>query len=138
MILYHVGIALCIIFVFCLHHPLDQLPCTEDLGYMRYTHKLQCFIKASGYESSEVDLLYPRNLVKIESYHIWLEYYPLTFFGEDWFEKLNWVKLMNSVRLRLHYRPSVQAWRLQNVVPIWYSSKSWKISNKLRLGVAAV
>nr|POE60184.1 putative ribonuclease h protein [Quercus suber] len=35
-----------------------------DLGYMRYTYELQCFIKASRYESGEVDLLYPRNLIE--------------------------------------------------------------------------
>ena len=79
---------------------------------------------------------YPRNLVRLNHVNFYCFFYPL--YTSSVTGKKNWMEsmLMDSPRLRLNLKPKVQAWRLQNAGPAWYSNKTLKISSKLRLGLA--
>lgn len=78
------GIVVCIVFV--LHQKLFSI---NDCGFMRCTHKLRRSIKANGYEAGSSYLLLSKDIRKIESYQLQLEYYPSTCFGKGWMKELN-------------------------------------------------
>ena len=59
------GIAVCVIFVFCQHYPHDQLRSIDDYGYYRATHRLWCSVKANRFAPNELYLLYRKNLVRL-------------------------------------------------------------------------
>ena len=82
------GIAVCAVYIFCQHHPFHQLH-TENYRYMISTHKVCCFVKANGHQSTRVILPLSEEFGKIESYQLWLEYIPSRHLGSDWEEKLN-------------------------------------------------
>ncbi|XP_075648262.1 TMV resistance protein N-like [Castanea sativa] len=74
------GIAVCAVYIFHQHHPLL---------HMIDTHELYCSIKANGYGPPEVWLPLTEEFGKIESYHLWLEYIPITLFESRWKEELD-------------------------------------------------
>nr|XP_023919224.1 TMV resistance protein N-like [Quercus suber] len=85
------GVAVCAVFVLRQHHPLHQLPSGDenDLGYI-FTHRLQCYLKANGYESKSIShrFHFSEQFGKIESYHLYLGYVPYASFDpklkENW------------------------------------------------------
>ena len=83
------GIAVCIVFVFCRHYPLDQLCSIDDYGYYRATHRLWCFVKANGFAPNGLYIPLSEEFGKIKLHQLWLEYYPSTFFGDEWRKELN-------------------------------------------------
>ena len=80
------GIVVCAVFVFHKHHPLHQLH-IQDYGHMIGTHRLGCFVG----ESEIVGLILSEEFGKIESYQLFVRYFPSTYFGADWKEILNQV-----------------------------------------------
>ncbi|KAM3731591.1 hypothetical protein ACB098_12G175400 [Castanea mollissima] len=84
------GIAMCAVYIFRQHHPLHQLH-IRNYGYMTYTHKLYCSIKANEYRCPSMGLILSEEFGKIESYHLWLEHFPNTDFRSNWKEELNHV-----------------------------------------------
>ncbi|XP_050255293.1 TMV resistance protein N-like [Quercus robur] len=76
------GIAVCAVYIFHQHHPLLQL-------HIQNTHGLRCSVKVNGYPSFGVPLPLSVEFGKIESYHLWIEYYPFTCFESYWKEELD-------------------------------------------------
>ena len=85
------GIAVCVVFEFCQLYPLDQLCSIDDYGYYRATQRLWCSIKANGLAPNGLCLPLSEEFGNIKSYQLWLEYYPSTFFGDEWTKELNQV-----------------------------------------------
>ena len=69
-----IGIAVCAVYIFRQHHPLHQLHIHPYRGTI-YTHKLLCFIELNEYRWHPVFLPLSEEFGKIESYHLWLEYF---------------------------------------------------------------
>ena len=71
------GVVVCAIFVLCQHHPLHQLHSDYKGGY-RFMHKLWWYLKANRYERPQIRHCFPflEEFGKIESYHLYLIYYP--------------------------------------------------------------
>ena len=67
--------------VVCAVHQLH----IEDYGHMIGTHDLWCSVGGSRREG----LILSEEFGKIESYQLWLRYFPSASFGEDWKEILN-------------------------------------------------
>nr|POF26679.1 hypothetical protein CFP56_36992 [Quercus suber] len=97
------GIAVCTVFVFHKHHPLHQLH-IEDCGYMIGTHKLWCYV---GHERRFGNLgrILFEEFGKIESYQLWLHYFPSTFFGAKWKEILNQVDANGFSQIEVKFEP---------------------------------
>ncbi|XP_050254064.1 TMV resistance protein N-like isoform X2 [Quercus robur] len=76
------GIAVCAVYIFRRHHPLHQLHIRHIRGTI-YTHKLRCFVEANGDRYDAVWLPLSEEFGKIESYHLWLEYF---LYGAFFFE----------------------------------------------------
>ena len=93
------GIAVCAVFVFRQHHPLHQLH-INDYGYMIGTHYLSCFV---GTESKSFIL--SEEFGKIESYQLYLAYFPSTFFGANWKEMLNKVDANGFSQIEVKFEP---------------------------------
>ena len=76
------GIAVCVVYIFRQHHPLQQLHIHNFRGTI-FTHWLSCFVEANGYRSLEAWLPLSEEFGKIESYHLWLEniFYNARFEG---------------------------------------------------------
>jgi hypothetical protein len=80
------GIVVCAVFVLRQHHPIDQLHC-KYLNWNRVTHELWCHVNANKCENScSVGSCFSEEFGKIESYHLFLRYYPSAFFDEAWKE----------------------------------------------------
>ena len=82
------GVTMCALFVLRQHHPLHQLHSNYVGGY-RFTHRLQFYLKANGYESEPIlGFPFSEQFGKIESYHLYLIYYPHKLFNpklkENW------------------------------------------------------
>ena len=79
------GLAVCAVFVLCQHRPLHQLDLSYGEGY-RYTHWLWWYLKANGYESEQILDSFPfsEEFGKIESYHLYLNYYPQKLLKKNW------------------------------------------------------
>ncbi|XP_030936726.1 TMV resistance protein N-like [Quercus lobata] len=78
------GIAVCAVYIFRQHHPLHQL-------HIQDTGSLNCSVKANGSPPYEVDLLLSEGFGKIESYHLWVEYFPY----KKHFERL-WKEVLDA------------------------------------------
>ncbi|KAM3731588.1 hypothetical protein ACB098_12G175100 [Castanea mollissima] len=81
------GVAVCAVFVLRQHHPLHQLPSGDDddgSGYI-VTHGLQWYLKANGDESKSKLGGFPfsEQFGKIESYNLFLKYYPYRSFNQE-------------------------------------------------------
>uniref|UniRef100_A0A7N2MGU5 TMV resistance protein N-like n=1 Tax=Quercus lobata TaxID=97700 RepID=A0A7N2MGU5_QUELO len=85
------GIAMCVVFGFCRLYPLEQLCSINDYGYYKATQRLWCSIKANGFIANRLYLPLLEEFGNIKSYQLWLEYYPSTFFGDEWTKELNQV-----------------------------------------------
>ena len=85
-----IGIAVCVAYVFRQHHPLDKLE-IEYMGFFKFTHKLWCSVIANEYQYTTRGISLTEEFGNVESNHLWLEYYPFQYFGEDWIEELNQV-----------------------------------------------
>nr|POF25890.1 disease resistance protein rrs1 [Quercus suber] len=94
------GIAVCTVFVFRKHHPLHQLH-IRDYGDMIGTHYLGCSI--GGLE--KVSLILSEEFGKIESYQLWLEYFPSTYFGEYWKEIWDQVEANGFSQIEVKFKP---------------------------------
>ena len=70
------GIAVCTVYILYQHHPLHQ---THDY----------CVVKVNGYTCLVVPLFLAMEFGKIESHHLWLQYFPFTNFGSDLKEKMD-------------------------------------------------
>ena len=84
------GIVLCVVFVFCQHHPFDQLQSCSVGFFGTFMHELRCSINTDGCEIDTRSLLLSKEFGKIESYHLLLYYLPsrdFISFG-NWKEKL--------------------------------------------------
>lgn len=85
------GVTACAIFLLHQHHPLHKLHSDYQGGY-RITHRLQCYLKANGYESKLIDSFpFSEQFGKIESYHLHLIYYPYKSSSSKWEE--NWSQI---------------------------------------------
>ncbi|XP_030935129.1 TMV resistance protein N-like isoform X2 [Quercus lobata] len=83
------GVVVCALFVLRQHHPLHQLP--SNNGYI-FTHGLQWYLKANGYERRSIPGCgFSEQFGKIESYHLFLHYYPYELFGQELIENLSQV-----------------------------------------------
>ena len=78
------GIVVCVVFVFRQHHPFHQLH-IQHYGDMIGTHELRCFIG----QYCNLGIIFSEEFGNIESYHLWLQYFPSACFGADWKKKLN-------------------------------------------------
>ena len=94
------GIIVCAVFVFRQHIPLHQL-CIEDFGYMICTHNLHCSIGRFG----GVARVLSEEFGKIESYQLWLEYFPSTYFGSNWAKILNQVDANGFSQIEVKFSP---------------------------------
>uniref|UniRef100_A0A7N2MVU1 ADP-ribosyl cyclase/cyclic ADP-ribose hydrolase n=1 Tax=Quercus lobata TaxID=97700 RepID=A0A7N2MVU1_QUELO len=83
-----VGIAVCVVFVFRQHNPLDQLD-FKDWGLHRFTHELLCSIESKKNQIDEVAHGFSEKFGKIERHHLWLQYFPSQFFKKDWKDVLS-------------------------------------------------
>ena len=79
------GIAVCVVFVFRQHNPLDQLD-FKDWGRHRFTHELSCSIESKKIQIDVVAHGFSEKFGKIEPYHLWLQYLPSQFFNKGWEE----------------------------------------------------
>ena len=80
------GVVVCALFVLRQHHPLHKLPSND--GYI-LTHGLWWYLKANGYESRSIPSFnFSEQFGKIESYHLYLRYYPYESFDQKL--KENW------------------------------------------------
>ncbi|KAL4597193.1 hypothetical protein ACB092_12G217600 [Castanea dentata] len=81
------GVAVCAVFVLRQHRPLHQLDPSYGEGY-RYTHWLGWYLKANGYESKQILDVFPfsEEFGKIESYHLYLIYYPQKLLKKNWIQ----------------------------------------------------
>ena len=87
------GVAVCAIFVLRQHHPLHQLPSNDATvrGYI-FTHGLRCYLKANGYERLVISSFpFSEQFGKIESYNLYLVYYPYKLFNQKL--KENWSQI---------------------------------------------
>ena len=86
------GIAVCALFVLRQHRPLLQLHSSYEGGY-RLSHWLHCYLIANGDERKLILGGYPFSdqFGKIESYHLYLGYYPYKLFTEELRE--NWSQI---------------------------------------------
>uniref|UniRef100_A0A7N2MM64 Uncharacterized protein n=1 Tax=Quercus lobata TaxID=97700 RepID=A0A7N2MM64_QUELO len=85
-----IGIIVCVAYVFRQHLPLHKLE-IQYMGFFKFTHRLWCFVIANEYQYTTWGILLIEEFGNIESNHLWLEYYPFQYFGEDWIEELNQV-----------------------------------------------
>ena len=68
------GVVVCALFVLRQHHPLHELPSNGD--YI-FTHWLLWYLKANRYKSPSItSFQFSEQFGKIESYHLYLRYYP--------------------------------------------------------------
>ena len=81
------GLAVCAVFVLRQHRPLHQLDLSYGEGY-RFTHWLWWYLKANRYESKQIldDFPFSEEFGKIESYHLYLNYYPQKLLKKNWSE----------------------------------------------------
>ena len=70
------GIAMCAIYIF---HPIHH----------RFEGDIFSSVKVNGYRSNGWHLPLSKGLHKIESYHLWLEYFPFSRFESHWKEELD-------------------------------------------------
>ena len=61
------------------------------MGFFKFMHKLWCSIIANEYQYTTHGISLIEEFGNVESNHLWLEYYPFQYFGEDWIEELNQV-----------------------------------------------
>ncbi|KAF3951327.1 hypothetical protein CMV_023008 [Castanea mollissima] len=94
------GIAVCAVFVFRKDHSLHQLH-IPDYGDMIGMHYLGCSV--GGLE--RVRLILSDEFGKIESYQLWLHYFPSTCFGADWKEILNKVNANGFSQIEVKFDP---------------------------------
>ncbi|XP_075657557.1 TMV resistance protein N-like [Castanea sativa] len=95
------GIVVCAVFVFRKHHPLHQLH-IQDYGDWIGTHELRCSFGGSGISLS---IILSEEFGKIESYQLCLQYYPSTYFREDWKEILNQVDANGFSQIEVKFEP---------------------------------
>nr|POE77227.1 disease resistance-like protein csa1 [Quercus suber] len=95
------GIAVCAVFVFRKHHPLHQLH-IQDYGDMIGTHYLGCSIAGSRVGGR---LILSEEFGKIESYQLYLYYYPVPYFGVDWKTILNQVDSNGFSQIEVKFEP---------------------------------
>ena len=81
------GIAICAVFIFQEHHPVNQ----PDWRYSKITHELVCSIRANEYECAILNFPLSEEFCKIKSHHLWLQYFPSLFFNRGWKQALNQV-----------------------------------------------
>ena len=81
-------IAVCVVFVFRQHNPLDQLD-FKDWGRHRFTHELSCSIESKKVQIDVVAHGFSEKFGKIERHHLWLQYFPSQFFKKDWKDVLS-------------------------------------------------
>ena len=93
------GIVVCVVFIFCQHHPLHQL---HQLG-------MQCICEVYGYDIFRLFLPLSEELGKIESYHLWIEYFPFTYFGGRWKEELD---ANEFAQIEVTFKPEGLGWEL--------------------------
>ncbi|KAK4573379.1 hypothetical protein RGQ29_031371 [Quercus rubra] len=74
------GITVCAVYIFHQYHPLHQMIYTVDLYFS---------IKINGDTSIGMPISLSEEFGKIESYHLWLEYFPITYFRSPWKEELD-------------------------------------------------
>ena len=89
------GVAVCAFFVIHHHHPLHQLHSDDKTsGDFIYTHGLWCYLKANEDESKSILGGFPfsEQFGKIESYHLYLGYYPYKSFDQKL--KENWWQIV--------------------------------------------
>ena len=86
------GIAVCAVFVLRKHHPLHQLHVQD--------HGLRCSIGGSI-----MDDIISEEFGKIESYQLWLEYFPSTRLRADWKEILNKVDANGFSQIEVKFEP---------------------------------
>ena len=86
------GIAVCAVFVLRKHHPYHQL-------HVQY-HSLCCSIGGST-----IDTIALEEFSKIESYQLWLEYFPSTRFRADLKEILNKVDANGFSQIEVKFEP---------------------------------
>ena len=90
------GIVVCAVFVFRKHHPF------QDYGNMGGTHGLTCFVRgADGHPGISLS----EEFGKIESYQLWLIYFPSTYFGAEWNEILNKVDANGFSQIEVNFIP---------------------------------
>ncbi|KAM4070558.1 hypothetical protein ACB094_12G174000 [Castanea mollissima] len=77
------GVVVCAVFVLRQHHPHHQLPLDDENGYI-LTHRLEWYLKANGDESKSIfgGFLFSEQFGKIESYNLYLDYYPYKSFNQ--------------------------------------------------------
>lgn len=81
------GIAICAVFIFQEHHPVNQ----PDWRYSKITHELVCSIRANEYECTILNFPLSDEFCKIKLHHLWLQYFPSLFFNMGWKQALNQV-----------------------------------------------
>ena len=71
------GVAVCALFVLRQHHPAPPLNLPYSTSSI-FTHSLQCYLKADGYERklTPLDFFFSEEFGKIDSHHLYLGYYP--------------------------------------------------------------
>nr|POE58072.1 disease resistance-like protein csa1 [Quercus suber] len=92
------GIAVCAVYVFRQHQPLHQLH-FEDYGFMIVTHNIRCSV--DRYIRTEIIL--SEEFGKIESYQLWVEYFPCTHSGAK--EILNKVDANGISQIEVKFEP---------------------------------
>ena len=85
------GIAVCAVYIFRQHHPLHQ-------------HELWCSIRGNGYGSCGPGVRFSTEFGKIESYHLWLKYFPHEDFRSNWKEKLNRVDANEFTQIEVTFK----------------------------------
>ena len=71
------GIVVCVVFIVCQHHQLSR------------TSTILCNGEVNGHPIFGLVLPLSEELGKIESYHLWIEYFPFTYSGSRWKEELD-------------------------------------------------
>ena len=91
------GIAVCAVFVLRQHHPLHQLLSDDQIfEEYKFTHRLSWYLKANGDQSrkSFTRCHFSEQFGKIESYHLYVDYY---FYRFDTLKKTeNWIQDANG------------------------------------------
>nr|POE74854.1 tmv resistance protein n [Quercus suber] len=81
------GIVVCAVFVVRQHLSLHQLH-IEDYGYTIGMHYIACLF-GNKCRGRGLRCILSEEFGKIESHQLWLEYFPSTYFEEDWEEMFN-------------------------------------------------
>ena len=95
------GIAVCAVFVFRQHHGHNQLH-IQDHGHMIRPLAIKCSIGDGEYNSGTY---FPKEFVKIESYQLWMKYFPSPCYGVDLKEILNKVNANGFSQIEVKFTP---------------------------------